>query len=55
MRRYHEIKCYVVDLTCNCNCFEGTERECQEEIDELVNHYHHQRDRYAISTDRWGW
>lgn len=46
-------KCYVVDMSCNCNCFEGTEHECQEEIDELVNKYHHNRNRYTIRTTRF--
>lgn len=46
-------KAFVVDLQCNCNCFEGTEDECKEEIDILVNDYGHDRSRYAISFNRF--
>ena len=48
-----ELKAYVVDLTCNCNCFEGTECECNAEIEELVNEYGHDRKRYAIRYTRF--
>ena len=47
------IKAYVVDLTCNCNCFEGSESECKAEIDELVTKYHHNRNRYTIRLTRF--
>lgn len=55
MKYYHyqrSPKCYVVDLTCNCNCFEGTEKECRDEINDLVNRYHHNPQRYTIRYTR---
>lgn len=53
MKYYNYPKCYVVDLTCNCNCYEGTERECQDEINELVTKYGHDRSRYTLRTTRF--
>lgn len=46
-------KCYVVDLTCDCNCYCGTEAECKAEIENLVENYGHDRDRYTIRFTRF--
>lgn len=46
-------KCYVVDLRCHCNCYEGTEKECRKEIDNLVLNYGHEFSWYAISFNRY--
>lgn len=51
--RERELKAWVVDLACNCNCFEGTESECRAEIEELVSVYGHNRQRYAIRFTRF--
>jgi hypothetical protein len=50
---HQEPTVYLIDLTCNCNCYEGTEEECKAEIDNLVNNYGHDRARYAISFNRF--
>lgn len=52
MKYYNDLKAYLVDLSCNCNCFEGTEEECKEEMDELVHRYHHDPKRYVIRYTR---
>ena len=52
-RNQDDLKAYVVDLTCNCNCFEGTEFECLKEIEDLVINYGNDRNRYAISYTRF--
>lgn len=52
-RKFNPFTCFVVDLSCNCNCYEGSESECKAEIDNLVNNYRHSRDRYTIRTTRF--
>lgn len=49
----NEPKCYVVDLSINGNCYEGTEEECLAEIENLVNNYGHDRNNYAVSFNRF--
>ena len=53
MKRLSFQKFYVVDLTCNCNCFEGSESDCLDEIDDLVQRYRHDRARYVIRSTRF--
>lgn len=55
-KQYHsneEPKAYLVDLSCNCNCYEGTEAECQAELNELINEYGHDPKRYTIRFTRF--
>ena len=55
MKRKHQSSetAYLVDLTCNCNCFVGTEEECHKELDSLVNDYGHDPRRYVIRFTRF--
>lgn len=48
-----ELKAYLVDLSCNCNCYEGTEKECHNELLNLVNNYGHEKNRYTIRLNRF--
>ena len=47
------MKCYLVDLEINGNCYEGTEDECKRELENLVENYHHNKDRYCIRFNRF--
>lgn len=35
------------------NVFQGTEKECLEELEDLVKNYGRDRSRYFISCNRW--
>lgn len=48
-----EEHCYLVDLSCNCNCYEGTEAECQAELNNLITNYGHDPKRYTIRFTRF--
>ncbi len=52
-KKHEEPKCYLEDLTCHCNCFEGTEKECEAEKKELVEVYGHNPDRYVVRYTRF--
>ena len=48
-----EPKCYLEDIRIHCNCYEGTEQECKEELEDLVKNYKHDRAWYAIRFTRF--
>lgn len=52
-RDNRELKAYLVDMTVNCNCYEGTEAECKAELKELVEKYGHNPDNYTIRFTRF--
>lgn len=45
--------CFVEDLSCHCNCYEGTEQECKDEILNLIENYGHDSSRYVVRYTRF--